>query len=144
MQARRVLWRGIKGVKAPEEFLRKGGTELAPMSSTCDLRVAARYAGGVPDALLFMLLVDNFMQEGADLTFLSAFPQERETRHPPPHTRTHIHARTVIASPPLTLRQEREFLYPPLTFLAPTGRTHHLRHDGTHFTIVEVVPHYPS
>lgn len=113
-KARRVLWRGIKGVKAPEEFLRKGGTELAPMSSTCDLRVAARYARGVPDALLFMLLVDNFMQEGADLTFLSAFPQERE------------------------------FLYPPLTFLAPTGRTHHLRHDGTHFTIVEVVPHYPS
>ena len=56
MQARRVLWRGIKGVKAPEEFLRKGGTELALMSSTCDLRVAARYARGVPDAMLFMLL----------------------------------------------------------------------------------------
>ena len=82
MQARRVLWRGIKGVKAPEEFLRKGGTELAPMSSTCDLRVAARYARGVPDALLFMLLVDNFMQEGADLTFLSAFPQERDALPP--------------------------------------------------------------
>ena len=132
-----MLWRGIKGVKAPEEFLRKGGTELAPMSSTCDLRVAARYARGVPDALLFMLLVDNFMQEGADLTFLSAFPQERETRHPPPHTRTHIHARTVIASPPLTLLSGARVPLPAADLPGadgadppPPARRHALHHRG--------------
>ena len=109
----RVLWRGIKGVEAPERFVSRGGTELAPMSTTSDLRVAVRYARGVSKSLIFMLRVDNFMQEGADLAFLSAFPQERE------------------------------FLYPPLTFLAPL-KTHHLRHDGTQYTILEVVPHYPS
>ena len=114
MPTGKVLWRGIKGVRAGSAFLRKGGTELAPMSTTLDLRVAVRYARGVPHALLFMLRVDSFMQEGADLTFLSAFPQERE------------------------------FLYPPLTYLSPSGRRHKLTHDGTRYTIVELTPHYPS
>ena len=51
---------------------------------------------------------------GCDLTELSAFPHEKE------------------------------FLYPSLTFMQPTGVTHTLKHGGTTFTVVEVEPAFPS
>mgnify|MGYP002846248013 CR=1 FL=1 len=35
---------------------------------------------------------------------------------------------------------EKEFLYPSLTFMQPTGVTHTLKHGGTTFTVVEVEP----
>ena len=54
------------------------------------------------------------MNLGCDLTELSAFPHEKE------------------------------FLYPSLTFLQPTGVTHTLKHGGTTFTVVEVEPAFPS
>jgi hypothetical protein len=62
-----------------------------------------------------MLRVDNFMELGADLSYLSAFPFEKE------------------------------HLYPPLTFLHPLGVVHTYKHpDGTTYTIVEVEPVFPS
>ena len=73
------------------KFGRKGGTELAPMSTTTDLQVAAKYARS-GTSLLFKITLDNFMQYGAELKWLSAFPNEEEV------------------------------LYPPLTYLQPTGR----------------------
>ena len=66
MQARRVLWRGIKGVKAPEEFLRKGGTELAPMSTTSSLKVAMEYSAS-ENSLLLRLKTKNFMVRGNEI-----------------------------------------------------------------------------
>ena len=54
------------------------------------------------------------MNLGIDLTFLSVFPHERE------------------------------YLYPPLTFLQPTGKKHVLKHEGQVYTILEVEPQYPS
>ena len=54
------------------------------------------------------------MNMGADLRFLSAFPYEREA------------------------------LYPPLTFLLPTGSKHSLVYDGTKFVVVDVEPSFPS
>ena len=65
-------------------------------------------------ALLFMLRAETFMQTGAEISWLSCFPEERE------------------------------FLYPPLTFPRPTGTTHPLRHDGTHYTVVEMHPTFPG
>ena len=38
------LYRGMKGVQVPAEFARTGGTELAPMSTTLDLRTAMEYS----------------------------------------------------------------------------------------------------
>lgn len=114
-QAEKVLWRGMRNLKATRGFLESGGTELAPMSTTEDLRIALKYTRGADaGALIFMLRAQSFMQQGADLTFLSAFPEERE------------------------------FLYPPLVYLRPTGAIHHFFYDGTEYTIVEIDPQYPS
>ena len=56
------------------------------------------------------------MERGADLTYLSAFPGEAE------------------------------FLFPPLTYMKPTGRrqTCALEGGGPIFTVIEVTPHFGS
>ena len=43
------LYRGMKGVSVPEQFLETGGSELAPMSTTSNLEV------GTPVALNFYM-----------------------------------------------------------------------------------------
>ena len=132
------LWRGMKNLRLTEAFERRGGTELAPMSTTEDLHVAAHFSAGA-QSLLFKISPTSFMQRGANLQWLSAFPQECEC------------------------------LYPPLTFLQPTGRkqtvvinacegparspgSRQSKADGADataaakltFVVVELVPHYPS
>lgn len=81
------------------------------MSTTTDLSVAVRYSLS-SSSLLFKLRSNSFMQRGADLTWCSAFPDERE------------------------------ILFPPLTFLRPTGKTLELNYaaSGMKYTVVEVEP----
>ena len=65
------------------------------MSTTRDYRVACGYAvrkGKTDGALLMKIVTTNNLQRGADLSFLSMFPGEAET------------------------------LFPPLTFVQPTGK----------------------
>ena len=109
-----ILWRGMQNLQITDKFLAKGGTELAPMSTTTNLDIAVRYSRGAGSALIFRLRSTSFMNLGCDLTELSAFPHEKE------------------------------YLYPSLTFLHPTGKTHKLVHGGTTFTVVEVEPSFPS
>lgn len=106
------LWRGMRNLHVGDEFLaeRRGGTELAPCSTTTDVAVAAAYSASA-ESLLFKFRVGNFMQYGAELQWLSAFPAEAEV------------------------------LYPPLTYLQPTGRVERLSIGHSNFTIVEVEPH---
>ena len=101
-------------MQVTKKFLIIGGTELASMSTTNELTIAVRYASGTKNALLFRLRSTSFMNLGCDLTALSAFPHEKE------------------------------FMYPPLTFLQPTGVTHKLKRNGTTFTVVDVEPSFPS
>ncbi len=65
-------------------------------------------------SLLFKIIVSDFMSMGADLRWVSAFPAEAE------------------------------ILYPPLTFLKPTGRTENIdvvrNGKKISFKVVEVVP----
>jgi hypothetical protein len=65
-------------------------------------------------SLLFKIVASNFLSTGADLQWLSVFPGEAE------------------------------IVYPPLTFLEPTGRTQEVSEmrDGQllHFTVIEVTP----
>ena len=75
------LFRGMKDVTTPTEFLAKGGTELAPMSTTSDLRIAMEYSAS-SNAVLLRLRTRSFMQRGPDISFLSAFPAEREFLFP--------------------------------------------------------------
>ena len=109
-----VLWRGMKNLNVTQRFLVLGGTELAPMSTTTNLEIATRYARGADTALLFRLRSTTFMNLGCDLTELSAFPHEKE------------------------------YLYPSLTFLQPTGVTHTLVHNGATYTVVEAELSFPS
>lgn len=104
----------MKNLTIAEDFMADlhGGTEVAPMSTTSDFRVAAKY--GVSDnSLLFKIKVSNFMQYGASLQWLSAFPSEAE------------------------------ICFPPLTYLQPTGRMQVVRVGDKRFTVCEVVPHIP-
>ena len=62
------------------------------------------------ESLIFKIMTRNGLQRGADLKWVSAFPSEAE------------------------------ILYPPLTYLQPTGRTQVVEVNGCSVTIVEVVP----
>ena len=99
----------MRNANIPEEFAKLGGTELAPMSTTSDLRVAMAYSAS-KNALILRLNTASFMERGADIGFLSAFPDEKE------------------------------ILYPPLTFLRPTGSKQTIVVGDANVTIMEVIP----
>ena len=63
-----TLWRGMRNLKIADDFLteRRGGTELAPCSTTTDIAVAAQYSASA-ESLLFKFRIANFMQFGAEL-----------------------------------------------------------------------------
>ena len=105
------LWRGMRDTHVTDSFLQRGGTELAPMSTTTKLEVAVQYSAAA-SSLLFKIRTDSFMQRGASIQFRSAFPAEEEV------------------------------LYPPLTFLKPTGKTMSVPYEDRVITVVEVVPQF--
>ena len=78
-----VLWRGMKDMQFDENFFRNGGADMAFVSTTRDLSIAVQYASGGTSCLILKLSAPNFMDRGADLTFLSAFPEEVEFLYPP-------------------------------------------------------------
>lgn len=108
------LWRGMRNLELPDEFREHGGTELAPMSTTMDIRVALAYSDKAEKRLLFKVVTEAFIDRGADLRFLSAFPQEVE------------------------------ILYPPLTLLLPTGREDLITVGGVEYGVVEVEPRFAT
>jgi len=59
---------------------------------------------------IFRIVTRNMLQRGADLPWVSVFPSEEQ------------------------------MLFPPLTYLQPTGRTQDIELDGHQCVIVEVVP----
>ena len=108
------LWRGMRNLKANEAFEAHGGSELAPMSTTTNPAVAVAY-GQSAKTLVLKIVTKSFMNRGADIQFLSAFPEEKE------------------------------ILFPPLTFLCPTGRKEvvtipNLEGELLEFTVLEVEP----
>ena len=105
------LYRGMRNVDLPEEFLDKGGTELAPMSTTSSIQIALSYSAS-KEGVLFRLRTNSSMERGADLTFLSCFPGERE------------------------------YLFPPLTYLQPVKpvKKKTVTLAGATFTVIEVEP----
>jgi len=109
-----ILWRGMGNMHVTNRFMMLGGTELACCSATSQLDIAARYARKGGNALLFRIRSTTFMNLGCDISDLSAFPHEKE------------------------------FLYPPLTFLHPNGVVHKLKRAGVQYTVVEVEPSFPS
>ena len=102
-----VLWRGMKDLEVTDTFMKMGGTQFAPMSTTSDVSVATRY-GLSSGSLLLKINISNQLQHGASLSWLSAFPNEAEV------------------------------LFPPLSYLQPTGREQILSICGCSFHVVEV------
>ena len=80
------------------------------MSTTSSKTVAADFAKeSKTSPLLFKLLSHDFMSHGADISFLSVFPEEKE------------------------------ILYPPLTYLCPINREIKIEIiDGREYQVVEV------
>ena len=87
------------------------------MSTTKDLAVAVKYSASQA-SLLLKIRTSGFMDRGADISFLSAFPGEKE------------------------------FLFPPLCYLRSTGRRDVLSLKATGSdatcTIEEVTVTFPS
>eukprot|EP00961_Rhodomonas_salina_P207719 2803540-Rhodomonas_salina.1 len=103
-----VLFRGMKNVRVTDAFEERGGTELAPMSTSSDIGVAAHYARCRGRSLLFRIVTRNKLQRGAELQWLSGFPGEAEV------------------------------LFAPLTYMQPTGRSQTISVAGCTFAVVEV------
>ena len=76
------LYRGFKDRVPTDDFMERGGSELATMSTTSSLEVALRYASSAMPMLL-RLKVSTFVERGADISFCSAFPAESEVVYPP-------------------------------------------------------------
>eukprot|EP00908_Phaeocystis_cordata_P009452 Transcript_20232.p1 GENE.Transcript_20232~~Transcript_20232.p1 ORF type:complete len:815 (+),score=48.90 Transcript_20232:128-2572(+) len=129
------FWRGMRDLNVggserdedgvPDGFLAQGGTEQAPMSTSENFAVALRYSAGAMTRLIMKITTKGFMDRGANLRYLSAFPAESE------------------------------FLYPPLTFLQPTSLQETVEvpipsigKGGTSmvvtFTVIEVEPRFGS
>ena len=84
------------------------------MSTTTSLRVALAYSAS-ERCVLLRLCTASFMDRGADISYLSAFPDESET------------------------------LYPPLTYLQPTGDVETIvEASGSQVVVVDVTPHFPT
>ena len=85
---------------------------MPPLGSTAtsdDVQVALNYSKENDHRVIFKIVTHGFMERGAPLQWLSAFPGESE------------------------------FLYPPLTYLKPTGVEETFDVEGVHITALEVV-----
>lgn len=76
------LFRGMKDMAVPAAFMESGGCEFAPCSTTTDISVALKYSKSASPTIL-KLLSRSFADRGADISFLSAFPSEKEILFPP-------------------------------------------------------------
>ena len=118
-------WRGMRHTRLPDNFMKEGGTEVAPMSCSIDLQVALQYALPREDemdmekrnsrhALLLKIVSDSIANSGVDISYLSCFPNEQE------------------------------YTFPPLTFLKPVKKPMEIvcADEYITVTVVEVKPSY--
>jgi len=84
-RGKQILWRGLKDVCLSDEFKDSGGTEMACMSTTGSTSIAAGYALKTinQEPMIFRIVSDNFMSCGADISWLSVYPNEAEVLFPP-------------------------------------------------------------
>lgn len=76
-----TLWRGMANVKVMDEFMRVGGTELAPMSTSLSKQTALSYARS--DTPLVFRYDTRGLTRGCSIDFLSVYPGEQEFLYPP-------------------------------------------------------------
>ena len=77
-----VYWRGMKDLGLTMEFLQKGGTEFACLSTSASQEVAVSFAASsLP--LVFKFATKDFTSRGANIGWLSVYPNEQEALYPP-------------------------------------------------------------
>jgi hypothetical protein len=77
-----TFYRGMKDMAVAKQFEERGGTEMACMSTSADKGEALKWAESrVP--LLLQFEIENHMQCGADISWLSMYPEEKEWLFPP-------------------------------------------------------------
>jgi hypothetical protein len=73
----RVYWRGMRDLGLTMEFLDKGGTEFACLSTSASQEVAVNFAASTLP-LIFKFETKDFTSRGADIGWLSVYPNEKE------------------------------------------------------------------
>ena len=109
--ARSIKNHGSGPTKLLERLKRHPAYELPPGQPQTEAELIARVDAVECAAVLLRLVTDSFISRGPDISFLSAFPAERE------------------------------FLFPPLTYLAPTGNVEKIAVGGASWDVVDVKPH---
>jgi hypothetical protein len=82
VQLHKEFWRGMKDLELTDKFKRQGGTELGCMSTSTSKEIVAGYANSA-QPLVFRINSDGFMSCGADISWLSVYPNEAEVLYPP-------------------------------------------------------------
>jgi hypothetical protein len=78
----RIYHRGMSNMKMSDQFMQDGGAEMACMSTTSSKAVALSFAGAKCPMLL-KCISESFMTHGAEISFLSVYPGEKEVLYPP-------------------------------------------------------------
>ena len=85
----------MKDLGLTMEFLQKGGTEFACLSTSASKDVAVNFAvSELP--LVFKFETTDFTSRGADISFLSVYPGEQEALYPP---LTYLHPVSSVEEP---------------------------------------------
>jgi hypothetical protein len=78
----KTLWRGMRNLQLSDRFAAEGGTDFACTSTSASSAVARKFADS-DCPLVFKFVTQNFMSRGADISWLSVFPDEAEALYPP-------------------------------------------------------------
>ena len=73
----------MKDLGLTMEFMQKGGTEFACLSTSATKDVALGFAAQGALPLLFKFETKDFTSRGADIEFLSVYQHEKEALYPP-------------------------------------------------------------
>jgi hypothetical protein len=76
------FWRGMKDLQVTDDFMEQGGTEYACMSTSMSKQIVGDFAQS-EHPLIFKVTSSGFMDRGADVSWLSVYPEEAEVLYPP-------------------------------------------------------------
>eukprot|EP00960_Hanusia_phi_P060603 764555-Hanusia_phi.AAC.1 len=85
----RLVYRGLSGLRMPERFVQEdelgvsGGVEYGMLSTTADKKMAVQYASKGETHPTVFEISCGAIDRGADLRFLSQYPGEKEFLYPP-------------------------------------------------------------
>ena len=112
-QQTETLYRGYANMGLDSSLGKRGGTEYGVMSVTKDIATATQFALS-RGCIVMKIKVSDALSYGADITWLSCYPEQREV------------------------------VYPPLTFLKPTTGIIKMYDVGdASFAVMEIEPRIP-